>query len=199
MACRTWLGCRCTSNPARLARPLVAGSSVARMLMVVVLPAPFGPRKPKISPSATWNRFVTALNSQNLDQRLDFDDDGHNDPPWIGSLTLDGLKTPSYLELKDSDLAPGIRSVLENRPFVIDADRTGAVPFGIRHRSSVAVSGADPGEKSCNSTLSSTGVTACNSLAKIVHAGVLSFASSGRRRFPHRSRRRLRPPHVGPI
>src|SRR6476620_4452470 len=42
-----------TSWPAILAMPLVAGIYVVRMRMVVVLPAPLGPRKPTISPRAT--------------------------------------------------------------------------------------------------------------------------------------------------
>src|SRR5262245_42713782 len=41
------------SKPATEPRPAVGRSSPARILMVVVLPAPFGPRKPKISPGRT--------------------------------------------------------------------------------------------------------------------------------------------------
>src|SRR5260370_18839354 len=43
-----------TSKPATRAMPLVAGRNVVRMRMVVVLPAPLGPRKPTISLWATW-------------------------------------------------------------------------------------------------------------------------------------------------
>src|SRR5258707_1279156 len=42
-----------TSKPPTTARPEVGGSSPQRMRMVVDLPAPLGPRKPKISPRAT--------------------------------------------------------------------------------------------------------------------------------------------------
>src|SRR3954471_4406077 len=35
------------------ARPAVGGMKLARILIVVVLPAPFGPRKPTISPFST--------------------------------------------------------------------------------------------------------------------------------------------------
>src|SRR4051812_39166861 len=42
-----------TSCPATSARPLVGLASVHSMLIVVVLPAPLGPRKPKTSPGAT--------------------------------------------------------------------------------------------------------------------------------------------------
>src|SRR2546422_1769090 len=44
---------RTTSCPAMRALPRVGRSSVARMWTVVVLPAPFGPRKPKNSASPT--------------------------------------------------------------------------------------------------------------------------------------------------
>ena len=41
------------SWPATRAVPDVGLASVHRILIVVVLPAPFGPRKPKVSPLAT--------------------------------------------------------------------------------------------------------------------------------------------------
>jgi hypothetical protein len=41
------------SCPATLAVPDVALARVQRILMVVVLPAPFGPRNPKVSPRST--------------------------------------------------------------------------------------------------------------------------------------------------
>jgi hypothetical protein len=43
-------GCSSTSNPATLADPDVGGRKHVNMRMVVVLPAPFGPRKPTIWP-----------------------------------------------------------------------------------------------------------------------------------------------------
>ena len=47
--------------------PLVGLSRVVSILMVVVLPAPFGPRKAKISPFCTSNETsFTALNSPNF-------------------------------------------------------------------------------------------------------------------------------------
>src|SRR5215469_3007280 len=52
---RTSPGRATTSYPASEAPPEVGRSSVASILIVVVLPAPFGPRKPKISPGATVN------------------------------------------------------------------------------------------------------------------------------------------------
>src|SRR2546429_4406767 len=42
-----------TSWPATLAAPEVGSARVHRILIVVDLPAPFGPRKPNVSPAAT--------------------------------------------------------------------------------------------------------------------------------------------------
>src|SRR5580658_8178610 len=50
---RTAIGWAVTSSPATRAVPPVGRSSVSRMRMVVVLPAPFGPSRPKISPRPT--------------------------------------------------------------------------------------------------------------------------------------------------
>src|SRR3989442_2337742 len=50
---RTAAGSCETSMPATCASPEVGRSSVQRMLIVVVLPAPLGPRKPKTSPCST--------------------------------------------------------------------------------------------------------------------------------------------------
>src|SRR5579864_1404549 len=46
-----------TSRPATDAEPDVFLSRVVRTLIVVLLPAPFGPRNPKNSPSCTWNEI----------------------------------------------------------------------------------------------------------------------------------------------
>ena len=51
MRWRTRLGSRRRSAPATVASPAVGVISVASIRSVVVLPAPFGPRKPKISPA----------------------------------------------------------------------------------------------------------------------------------------------------
>jgi len=53
MRCFTPNGSLATSMPETNARPDVGKSSVERILMRVVLPAPFGPSRPKSSPSAT--------------------------------------------------------------------------------------------------------------------------------------------------
>src|SRR5215813_5794750 len=53
MRLRTPTGSASRSAPATVALPDVGRSSVVSMRSVVVLPAPLGPRKPTISPSAT--------------------------------------------------------------------------------------------------------------------------------------------------
>src|SRR5215472_5864721 len=53
MFCRTVSRSLTTSCPATLACPAVGSASVHRILIVVDLPAPFGPRKPKVSPGRT--------------------------------------------------------------------------------------------------------------------------------------------------
>ena len=50
MFSRTCRDCRTTSKPATDARPDVGVSAVESMRSVVVLPAPFNPSRPKISP-----------------------------------------------------------------------------------------------------------------------------------------------------
>src|SRR5215217_4085069 len=56
-----------TSWPATSARPFVGLASVHSMLIVVVLPAPLGPRKPKTSPASTSKLTPrTASKSSNL-------------------------------------------------------------------------------------------------------------------------------------
>src|SRR5258708_5251005 len=53
MRWRTASGCRTTSSPATSTSPLVGLRRVQRVLMVVDLPAPLGPRNPKTSPAVT--------------------------------------------------------------------------------------------------------------------------------------------------
>src|SRR5258706_2229899 len=57
-------GCRLTSKPPTTARPEVGAISPHSTRMVVDLPAPLGPRKPKISPGCTSRlRSATAVKS----------------------------------------------------------------------------------------------------------------------------------------
>src|SRR5580704_9720826 len=59
------------SSPSSSTWPLVGRSSVVSILMVVVLPAPLGPRKAKISPCATSKVMSsTARKSPNFFVRL---------------------------------------------------------------------------------------------------------------------------------
>src|SRR5215472_10387187 len=64
--------CFCVGfRPSSSIVPLVGFSSVVSILMVVVFPAPFGPRKAKISPCFTSKEMpFTAVNSPNVFTRL---------------------------------------------------------------------------------------------------------------------------------
>src|SRR5580704_2886976 len=53
----TSIGCSSTSKPATVAVPSEGGRKHVRMRIVVVLPAPFGPRKPTICPFGTSNEI----------------------------------------------------------------------------------------------------------------------------------------------
>ena len=52
---RTSADCSKTSNPSTRTVPLVAGMKPVMIRMVVVLPAPFGPRNPRIWPGTAVN------------------------------------------------------------------------------------------------------------------------------------------------
>src|ERR1035438_903992 len=60
---RTALGSRMMSYPATMAVPLVGGTSVVNMRMSVLLPAPFGPSRPKISPPGTMKLTLSTASS----------------------------------------------------------------------------------------------------------------------------------------
>ncbi len=60
--------CVFTSKPATVAFPEVGSSSPQRIRMVVDLPAPFGPRKPKISPRLDLERYV--IHGNKIPERL---------------------------------------------------------------------------------------------------------------------------------
>src|ERR1051325_809081 len=63
---RTSVGCVVGSRPSSSSEPLVGRSRVVSILMVVVLPAPFGPRNAKISPARTSNdASLTAVTAPN--------------------------------------------------------------------------------------------------------------------------------------
>ena len=65
------------STPSITIRPAVGSSTPRIMLMVVVLPAPFGPSSPTISPGATWKRRVHRLQRpERLGEAFDGEDRG---------------------------------------------------------------------------------------------------------------------------
>src|ERR1039457_2713809 len=55
----TSMGFSSTSKPATLAVPMVGGRKQVRTRMVVVLPAPLGPRKPTIWPFSTSKEILS--------------------------------------------------------------------------------------------------------------------------------------------
>ena len=59
MFLRTFEGFVTTSNPYTDALPEVGLSKVVRIIIVVLFPAPLGPRKPKISPSSTFREMLS--------------------------------------------------------------------------------------------------------------------------------------------
>ena len=65
----TSIGCSSTSKPATLAVPSVGGRKHVRMRMVVVFPAPFGPRKPTIWPFLHFKRNVIHRESAGVSLR----------------------------------------------------------------------------------------------------------------------------------
>src|SRR5208337_708179 len=67
MILRTALGCRTMSMPSTRALPPLGGRRVVSILIVVLLPAPFGPRSANISPrSMARERPFTATSVENL-------------------------------------------------------------------------------------------------------------------------------------
>src|SRR5690242_1099468 len=65
--CRACAGFFIGSSPSSDNSPLVGGNSVVSILIVVVFPAPFGPRNAKISPRCTSNDTLsTAVKSPNF-------------------------------------------------------------------------------------------------------------------------------------
>src|SRR5688500_14534044 len=57
MRLRASMLCVKTSNPAIFALPEVGGRNAVRIFIVVLFPAPFGPRKPTTSPFSTSNEM----------------------------------------------------------------------------------------------------------------------------------------------
>src|SRR5215469_3061458 len=55
----TWRGCSWTSKPATLAVPEEGGRKQVSTRMVVVFPAPLGPRKPTICPLSTSKEMLS--------------------------------------------------------------------------------------------------------------------------------------------
>ncbi len=97
-----------TSFPAMKARPSVALMRQQRIRTVVVFPAPFGPKKPKTSPSFTWrlspSMAVTSPNSLPK-PTVSMNSIGFH------SRFVDGMTPPTYL--RDGE---GLNQGLGRRP-----------------------------------------------------------------------------------
>src|SRR3970040_1529039 len=75
--CRMAPSSRPTSNPLTMARPLVGPIRLVSIRTVVLFPAPFGPRKPKASPSVTGGDRRSVLRAgETFGQGFGFDHRG---------------------------------------------------------------------------------------------------------------------------
>src|SRR5262245_53297125 len=70
MRCLTPMGSAATSSPVMRAAPAVGVTLVVRIPMEVVFPAPFGPRRPKISPRRTEKEMPSTALVWDLGYRL---------------------------------------------------------------------------------------------------------------------------------
>ena len=82
MFCLTLFAWAVTSKPETSARPEVGFRRVVKIIIVVLLPAPFGPRNPNISPSST----VKEIPSTAVTEPNDFERD------WV-STEFNALKS----------------------------------------------------------------------------------------------------------
>src|SRR5579872_7033397 len=129
------------SNPLTRAVPDVGGSSVTSIRMSVDLPAPFGPSRPKISPSSTANEMpFTAVNAPNCLTMLRTSIPGmtlwgrqqnvRRHPHREAAVAvvhaqtdlerLDVALGPAHVALRRE---PGVDAAIEHRPFAFHAGR----------------------------------------------------------------------------
>ena len=118
---------RCASSPSSAARPEVGRIRSSRRRIVVLLPAPFGPRKPNTSPRSTrrsrseecTNRVAVRLGEP---RRLDRGRLGH--PLWSGGAFA------AVVVLKPDDVVEMRRRDLEDRRVLDRGDPVHGVPGG---------------------------------------------------------------------
>ena len=85
-------------RPGDRASPASAGSSVVRMRRVVVLPAPFGPSRPKISPGATARSIpVSAAIGAPLTWKV-----LRSPVTWIAAAAVSVMQSPRLLSIDHS-------------------------------------------------------------------------------------------------
>src|SRR6202171_4901983 len=99
-------GCVLRSQPATRAEPPLGGMSVASIRRVVVLPAPLGPRNPKISPDRTVRSTpatASTLRLRVLKTRL---------RPWV-SMTA-SIRSPDFTVISRDEGVVARRGVLRD-------------------------------------------------------------------------------------
>ena len=148
MCRRTSAGCASTSMPATRALPAVAGSRVQSTRTVVVLPAPFGPRKPNTSPAATLRSMPLTASTPPLNvrrrQRVSIAGGQLGSGPrvrtwsgaWLGRGTLAGMR-PLILgsrRMCSPELGPSVGA--EPRPASARARCESSSRESSRHRGS---------------------------------------------------------------
>src|SRR5579863_1857620 len=114
-------GCRLTSKPPTTARPEVGAINPHSTRMVVDLPAPLGPRKPKISPGWT-SRFRSATAVKSPKRLVSFS-------MWTAELKILG-SMGQFLPAHQRD-----KNIFQRRLNLLVLERrSGLQLFGRRHR-----------------------------------------------------------------
>ncbi len=131
-----------TSNPATVAEPAVGSASVQSILIVVDLPAPLGPRKPKISPGATSKEIAVdgGERAVALDEPVDVDRRRRSPTVAVDRAGVDTCNVESLI--LDHDMLVGSCS----RQPPIAPTTSSASAFGLAGRSAPGVPRSDGGE-----------------------------------------------------
>src|SRR5579885_31898 len=114
-------GCVATSKPLTEALPEVGRSSPQSIRIVVDLPAPLGPRKPKISPLATCSEtWSTATNSPKVLTRSWISTAWPFGEPLCGTLHLpNGLDEGAFEVRGGGGLLHGFRRLAADEPAAV--------------------------------------------------------------------------------
>src|SRR5262250_2224870 len=102
------------SRPSTVAWPPLSGSKPVSILITVVLPLPLGPRKPKISPLATWKLTpLTAVNFPKLRTRPSARMAGSLPLVGFGGAGVTGLPSVSELDVGGHARQHPVRGVVD--------------------------------------------------------------------------------------